>query len=126
MKKGMVSNKIAKLRILQLIENGYSKAEIARMTKLNSRTIYNILNPQNEVLQHKTHNIIVDLWDKLEEQKANEQTTDNYFMFDEDVIDSKDAEEGAKQVAKWMYITFIVVGILLIGMMFLIKYIVNL
>lgn len=126
MKKGMVSNKIAKLRILQLIENGYSKAEIARMTKLNSRTIYNILNPQNEVLQHKTHNIIVDLWDKLEEQKANEQTADNYFMFDEDVIDSKDAEEGAKQVAKWMYITFVVVGILLIGMIFLIKYIINL
>lgn len=126
MRKDVLSNKTAKLRINHLLAEGYNKSQIARMAGLNDRTIHNILDPNNEFVRLETHNKLQTLWQTLETQKEAEQTLDSYFLTDEDVIDRKDAEEGAKEVALWLGITVVVLLLATVGLIFVIKYILNL
>lgn len=126
MRKDVLSNKTAKLRIKHLLAEGYNKAQIARMAGLNDRTIHNILDPNNEFVRLETHNKLQTLWQTLETQKEAEQIADSYFFTDEDVIDSKDAEEGAKEVALWLGITIVVLLLATLGLIFVIKYIFSL
>lgn len=126
MRKNELSNKIAKLRIKHLLKEGYTKAELSRNIKLAYKTLDNILDPKKEIIRLETHEKIAEFCDNLDKMIEKEQTTDNYFLTSEDIIDSKDAEEGAKEVARWMYITFAIVGVILIGMFFTVKYILSL
>lgn len=126
MRKDVLSNKIAKLRIKQLLKEGYSKAELCRKIELSYKTIENILDPKKELIKLETHKKVQEFWDTLQAMIEKEQTTDSYFLTSEDIIDSKDAEQGAKEIAKWMYITFAIVGVILIGMFFTVKYILSL
>jgi DNA-binding Xre family transcriptional regulator/nitrate reductase NapE component len=126
MRKNELSNKIAKLRIKHLLKEGYTKAELSRNIGLAYKTIENILDPKKELIRFNTHEKIAQFCDNLEEQKTNEQTTDSYFLTSEDIIDSKAAEEEAKELEKFLAITFAILGILLVGFIFLIKYIIGL
>lgn len=126
MRKDVLSNKIAKLRIKQLLKEGYSKAELCRKIELSYKTIENILDPKKELIRLETHEKVQEFWDTLQAMVEKEQTTDSYFLTDEDIIDRKDAEEGAKEIAKWMYITFAIVLVILAGIIFTIKYIISL
>ncbi|MGA1046737.1 MAG: hypothetical protein ACO3UU_01910 [Minisyncoccia bacterium] len=126
MRKDVLSNKTAKLRIKHLLAEGYNKSQIARMARLNNRTIHNILDPNNEFVRLETYNKLQALWQTLETQKEAEQVADSYFFTDEDVIDRKDAEEGAKEVALWLGITIVVLLLATLGLIFVIKYIFSL
>lgn len=126
MKRDVLSNKIAKLRIKHLLLEGYTKAELSRKMGLAYKTIENILDPKKELIRLETHEKVQEFWDTLQAMVEKEQTTDSYFLTDQDIIDSKDAEEGAKEVARWMYITFAIVAVILTGIIFTIKYILSL
>ena len=126
MRKDVLSNKTAKLRIKHLLAEGYNKSQIARMAGLNDRTIHNIIDPNNEFVRLETHNKLQALWQTLETQKETEQVADSYFFTDEDVIDRKDAEEGAKEVALWLGITVVILLLATLGLIFVIKYIFSL
>lgn len=126
MRKNELSNKIAKLRIKHLLREGYTKAELSRNIGLAYKTIENILDPKNELIRLKTHEKIEQFCAILEEQKANEQTTDSYFLTDEDIIDRKDAEQGAKEVTRFICIVFTIAIVLGIALILLTRYIINL
>lgn len=126
MRKDVLSNKIAKLRIKQLLKEGYSKAELCRKIELSYKTIENILDPKKELIRLETHEKVQEFWDTLQAMIEKEQTTDSYFLTDQDIIDRKDAEQGAKEVTRWMYITFAIVLAILAGIIFTIKYIMSL
>lgn len=126
MRKNELSNKIAKLRIKHLLKEGYTKAELSRNIGLAYKTIENILDPTKKLIRLETHDKIIKFCDNLQSIIENEQTTDSYFLTSEDIIDSEAAEEEAKELEKFMYITFIIVAVLLIGFIFLIKYIIGL
>ncbi|MGA1047771.1 MAG: hypothetical protein ACO3UU_07160 [Minisyncoccia bacterium] len=126
MRKNELSNKIAKLRIKNLLKEGYTKAELSRRMRLAYKTIENILDPKKELIKLETHEKIQEFWDTLQSMIEKEQTTDSYFLTDEDIIDRKDAEEGAKEITRWVYITTIIVAAILTGIIFLIKYILSL
>ena len=126
MRKDVLSNKIAKLKINNLLKEGYTKAELSRRIGLAYKTLDNILDPKKELIRLETHEKVQEFWDTLQAMIEKEQTTDSYFLTDEDVIDREDAEQGAKEIARWMYITFAIVGVILIGMFFTVKYILSL
>ena len=126
MKRDVLSNKIAKLRIKHLLLEGYTKAELSRRIGLAYKTLDNILDPKKELIKLETHDKIQEFWDTLQSMIEKEQTTDSYFLTDQDIIDRKDAEQGAKEIARWMYITFAIVAVILAGIIFTIKYILSL
>lgn len=126
MKRDVLSNKIAKLRIKHLLLEGYTKAELSRRIGLAYKTLDNILDPKKELIKLETHEKVQEFWDTLQAMIEKEQTTDSYFLTDQDVIDREDAEQGAKEIAKWMYITFVIVAVILAGIIFTIKYILSL
>lgn len=126
MRKDILSNKIARMRLKHLLKNGYTKAELSRNIGLAYKTIENILDPKKDLIRLETQEKIAKFCDNLDKMIEKEQTTDSYFLTSEDIIDSKDAEQGAKEIARWMYITFAIVGVILIGMFFTIKYIFSL
>lgn len=122
MRKDVLSNKIAKLRIKHLLQQGYTYAELARKMELSPKTIANIVDPNKELIRLETHEKVQEFCDYLDSLTVK----DGYFLTDEDVIDSKDAEEGAKEIAKWMYIIFGIVAVVLGIMFVIIKYILSL
>lgn len=126
MRKDVLSNKIAKLRIKHLLLEGYTKAELSRKIGLAYKTLDNILDPKKELIKLETHEKVQEFWDTLQAMIEKEQTTDSYFFTDEDVIDRKDAEEGAKEVALWLGITIVVLLLATVGLIFVIKYIFSL
>lgn len=126
MRKNELSNKIAKLRIKQLLNEGYTKSELARNIGLVYKTIDNILDPTKKFIKLETHNKIIKFWSNIQKIKSQEQTTDSYFLTSEDIIDSEAAEEEARELEKWMYITFAILTVLLIGFIFLVRYIIGL
>ena len=116
----------AQFYVRQLIKDGYSQEEIANQAKLSQANISRILfKPEYGKVKLSTQLKLAQVWENHKMKQINDLENKD-FMFEEYVIDSKDAEEGAKEVAKWMYITFAIVGILLIGLIFLIRYIISL
>lgn len=126
MRKDVLSNKIAKLKINNLLKEGYSKGEIAQMANLNNKTIHNIVNSKNELVKLRTHNKIEKLWDELTKVKEAEQLEDGYFLTEDDVIDAEDAEMAVKEVTTWLIVSLITLFILIIGIIGILRYIIGL
>jgi transcriptional regulator with XRE-family HTH domain len=121
MRKDVLSNKIAKLRIKHLLQQGYTYAELARKIELSPKTIANIVDPNKELIRLETHEKVQEFCDYLDSLTVQ----DSYFFTDEDVIDREDAEQGAKEVAQWLYIILAIVSVILIAGIFLVRYIIN-
>lgn len=126
MRKDVLSNKIAKLKINNLLKEGYSKGEIAQMANLNNKTIHNIVNSKNELVKLRTHNKIEKLWDELTKVKEAEQLEDGYFLTEDDVIDAEDAEMAVKEVTTWLIVSLITLFILIIVIIGILRYIIGL
>jgi DNA-binding XRE family transcriptional regulator len=124
MRKNFIISIQAKYIIKTLLKQGYTKSEIARMADLNERTVYNIM--EKEFVTLKTDKKLKDMFVELGKLIEKEQTKDSYFLTDEDVIDRKDAEEGAKEVAKWMWLSLGIAVCILVALIFVIKYVISL
>jgi hypothetical protein len=112
-------NSMARLDFL--LQEGFTRKELSDMLDIQYGTLGKIIKGFSKDIKDENHNKIK----KFHLDYIIHRSNENYFD-DEPVIDSKDAEEGAREVAKWLGITIAVGLLLLVGLGFVVKYIIGL
>jgi hypothetical protein len=107
-------------RIDFLVQEGFSKRKLASMAGIKYGTFQKISNGFSNGIKKENHEKIK----KLHSNYIINQTND--LLDDEPVIDSKDAEEGAKEITTWIIITTIIAILIIIGLVSVIRYIIGL
>jgi hypothetical protein len=107
-------------RIDFLVQEGYTKKQLASMAGIEYGTFQKISIGFSKDIRKDNHEKIK----KLHSQYIINQTND--LLDDEPVIDSADAEEGAKTIAVWLGITVVVGLLALVGLGFVVRYIIGL
>jgi hypothetical protein len=108
-------------RLDYLLQEGLTRKELSDMLDIQYGTLGKIIKGFSKDIKDENHNKIKKFHSDYIIHRSNE----NYFD-DEPVIDSKDAEEGAREVAIWLTITAVIVLLSLVGLSFVVKYIVDL
>jgi hypothetical protein len=108
-------------RLDYLLQEGFTRKELADMLDIQYGTLGKIIRGFSKDIKDENHNKIKKLHSDYIIHKSNE----SYFD-DEPVIDSKDAEEGAKEVANLLYISLIVITLSFIGLWSIVGYIISL
>jgi nitrate reductase NapE component len=118
----------AQFYVKQLIKDGYSQEKIANQAKLNQANISRILfKPEYGKVKLSNQLKLAEVWENHNMKQINDlENKNSYFLTSEDIIDSEAAEEEAKELEKFLVITFAILGVLLVGFIFLIKYIIGL
>lgn len=121
--KGKSENLLNSMARLQyLLQEGFSRTELAEILNIQYGTLGKIIRGFSKDITILNHEKIKKFYSDYIIQKSNKK----YIFDDEEVIDSKDAEEGAKEVAKWLYISMTFVLISTFILIAIIKYIVSL
>jgi hypothetical protein len=107
-------------RIDFLVQEGYTKRQLASMAGIPYQTFQKISIGYSNSIREDNHERIK----KLHSDYIINRTND--LLDDEPVIDPVDAEEGAKTIAVWLGITVVVGLLALIGLGFVIRYIIGL
>jgi hypothetical protein len=125
-KNTIISDKLelAICRIDFLVKEGFTKKQIADMAKIKYQTLQKISRAFSKDISDVNH-------EKIKKLHSDYiiRSTDNsldYFLDDEPIIDSQDAEEGAREVAMWLGITVVVGLLALVGLGFVVRYIIGL
>ena len=108
------------VRIDYLLQEGFTRKQLADMLDIQYGTLSKIIRGFSKDIKDENYNKIK----KLHLDYIINRT--NNLLDDEPVIDSEAAEEEAKELEKFLAITFAIIGILLVGFIFLIKYIISL
>jgi predicted transcriptional regulator len=118
----------AQFYVKQLIKDGYSQEKIANQAKLSQANISRILfKPEYGKVKLSNQLKLAEVWENHNMKQINDlENKNSYFLTSEDIIDSEAAEEEAKELEKFLVITFAILGVLLVGFIFLIKYIIGL
>ena len=111
---------IAIHRLDSLLQEGFSREKLANMTEIKYGTLGKIIKGYSKDIKQENYDKITKVYFDYLDKKYSEKD------YGEDVIDSKDAEEGAKEVAMWLTITAVIVLLSLVGLSFVVKYIVDL
>jgi hypothetical protein len=117
-KSDSLLNSIA--RIDFLVQEGYSKKQLAQMSGIEYGTFQKISIGFSKDIRKDNYERIK----KLHSDYIINRTND--LLDDEPVIDSKDAEEGAREIAIWLGITASIAILALVGLGFVVKYIISL
>ena len=107
-------------RIDFLVQEGYSKKQLAIMAGIEYGTFQKISIGFSKDIRKDNHEKIK----KLHSDYIINRTND--LLDDEPVIDSQDAEEGAREIAIWLGIAVIIAILALVGLGFVVKYIISL
>jgi hypothetical protein len=107
-------------RIDFLVQEGYSKKQLAQMSGIEYGTFQKISIGFSKDIRKDNHEKIK----KLHLDYIINRTND--LLDDDLVIDSKDAEKGAREVAIWLGITASIAILALVGLGFVVKYIISL
>jgi hypothetical protein len=107
-------------RIDFLVQEGYSKKQLAQMSGIEYGTFQKISIGFSKDIRKDNYERIK----KLHSDYIINRTND--LLDDEPVIDSKDAEEGAREIAIWLGITASIAILALVGLGFVVKYIISL
>lgn len=107
-------------RIDFLVQQGYTKRQLAMMSNIEYGTFQKISIGFSKDIRKDNHEKIK----KLHSDYIINRTND--LLDEEPVIDSADAEEGAREVAKWLSIAVIIAILALVGLGFVVKYIISL
>jgi hypothetical protein len=107
-------------RIDFLVQEGYTKRQLASMAGIEYGTFQKISIGFSKDIRKDNHERIK----KLHSDYIINRTND--LLDDEPVIDSVDAEEGAKTIAVWLGITVVVGLLALVGLGFVVRYIIGL
>jgi hypothetical protein len=111
---------IAMHRLDSLIQEGFSREKIADMTDIKYGTLGKIIRGCSKDITDINYDKIEKVYfDYLDKRYADKIQI-------EDILDEKDAEEGAKELAKYLAFITVLVGILIIGMVAIIRYIMGL
>jgi hypothetical protein len=107
-------------RIDFLVQEGYSKKQLAQMSGIEYGTFQKISIGFSKDIRKDNYEKIK----KLHSDYIINRTND--LLDDEPVIDSQDAEEGAREIAIWLGIAVIIAILALVGLGFVVKYIISL
>jgi len=107
-------------RLDYLLQEGFTKKQLAYHLKIQYGTLGKIIRGFANDIKDENHNKIK----KFHSDYIIHRSNDDYI--DEEVIDSQDAEEGAKEVAIWLIIISVIVLLSLVGLAFVVKYIIGL
>jgi hypothetical protein len=107
-------------RIDFLVQEGFSKRQLASMADIQYGTFQKIARGFSNGIKKENHEKIK----RLHSNYIINQTND--LLDDEPVIDSKDAEDGAREITTWIIITTIIAILIIIGLVSVIRYIIGL
>jgi hypothetical protein len=107
-------------RIDFLVQEGYTKRQLASMAGIEYGTFQKISIGFSKDIRKDNHERIK----KLHSDYIINRTND--LLDDEPVIDSADAEEGAREIAIWLGIAVIIAILALVGIGFVVRYIIGL
>jgi hypothetical protein len=107
-------------RIDFLVQEGYSKKQLAQMSGIEYGTFQKISIGFSKDIRKDNYERIK----KLHSDYIINRTND--LLDDEPVIDSKDAEEGAREIAMWLSIAASIAILALVGLGFVVRYIIEL
>jgi hypothetical protein len=109
------------VRLDYLLQEGFTRRQLSDKLNIQYGTLGKIIKGYSKDIKDENHNKIKKFHSDYIICRSNE----NYFD-DDPVIDSQDSDEGAREVAMWLKIT-IAVGILsLVGLGFVVRYIIGL
>ena len=112
-------NSMARLDFL--LQQGFTRRQLSNMLDIQYGTLGKIIKGFSKDIKDENHNKIKKFHSNYIIHRSNE----NYFD-DEPVIDSKDAEEGAKEIATYLILITVIIGILIVGMVAIVRYIIGL
>jgi len=108
------------VRLDYLLQEGFTRKQLADMLDIQYGTLSKIIRGFSKDIKDENYNKIKKLHSDYIIHKSN----DDYI--DEDVIDSQDAEEGVKEIKKWLYTIVVTVILLFISLWFILGYIISL
>jgi predicted transcriptional regulator len=111
---------IAMHRLDSLIQEGFSREKLANMAEIKYGTLGKIIRGSSKDIKQENYNKIAKVYFDYLDRKYSER------KYVEDVIDSKDAEEGAREIAIWLGIAVVIAILALVGLGFVVKYIIGL
>jgi transcriptional regulator with XRE-family HTH domain len=111
---------IAMHRLDSLLQEGFSRRKLANMTEIKYGTLGKIINGSSKDITQINYDKIEKVYFDYLDRKYSER------KYVEDIIDSQDAEEGAREVAKWLSIAVIIAILALVGLGFVVRYIIGL
>lgn len=107
-------------RLDYFLQEGYTRKQLSDMLDIQYGTLNKIIKGFSKDIKDENHNKIK----KLHSDYIINQTND--LLDDEPVIDSIDAEEGAREVAMWLGIASLIAILALVGLVFVVRYIIGL
>jgi transcriptional regulator with XRE-family HTH domain len=108
-------------RVNFLLQEGFSRSKIANMADMQYGTLQKIaIGHSNDITKPNYEKI-----KKIHLDYIN-QKSEIMLKDEEPVIDSQDAEEGAREVAVWITIIVLIGLLALIGLAFIVRYIIGL
>ena len=122
--KSRIDSDVTLARLDYLTQVGFSKIQLAEFTGVQAQTIRRMFRRRPEKISMDTHLKVKAFHSDYIISKTNIQNA--IPEDDEPVIDFADSEQGAKEVAKWMWLSLGITACVLIGLVFVIKYVLSL
>jgi hypothetical protein len=122
--KSRIDSDVTLARLDYLIQVGFTKNQLGTLTGVQTQTIRRMFRRRPEKISMDTHLKIKAFHSDYIIRRTNIE--DLLLDDDEPVIDFADSEQGAKEVAKWMWLSLGITAIALIGLIFVIRYVLSL
>ena len=122
--KSRIDSDVTLARLDYLTQVGFTKIQLAKFTGVQEQTIRRMFRKRPEKISMDTHLKVKAFHSDYIISKTNIQNA--IPEDDEPVIDFADSEQGAKEVAKWMWLSLGITACVLIGLVFVIKYVLSL
>jgi hypothetical protein len=112
-----INKDVTVYRIEFLMQEGFRKSEISQLSGVPKVTIDKLLKDSRKKVTVKTADKIKKAHSQYIMEKANNE---------EPVFDFDDVEDGAKEVANWMWLSLAIIAMAIIGLIFTIRFILGL
>lgn len=122
--KSRIDSDVTLARLDYLTQVGFTKIQLAEFTGVQAQTIRRMFRRRPEKISMDTHLKVKAFHSDYIISKTNIQNA--IPEDDEPVIDFADSEQGAKEVAKWMWLSLGITAIALIALVFVIRYVLSL
>jgi hypothetical protein len=111
---------IAMHRLDSLLQEGFSREKLANMAEIKYGTLGKIIRGCSKDISDTNYDKI----EKLYFGYLDKRYADKIQI--EDILDEKDAEEGAKEMASYLTLITAIIVVLIIGMLTIVRYIIGL
>ena len=122
--KSRINSDVTLARLDYLTQVGFTKIQLAEFTGVQAQTIRRMFRRIPEKISMDTHLKVKAFHSDYIISKSNIQNA--IPEDDEPVIDFADSEQGAKEVAKWMWLSLGITAMALIALVFVIRYVLSL